>query len=156
MGAWHLQFFYVFESESESRSVVSDSLRPHSLCSPWNSPAQNSEVGSLSLLQRIFPTQGSNPGHPHYGQILYQLSHKEAKNIRVGSLSPLQWIFLTQELNRGLPHCRWILYQLSYQGSSMCLTPLNPRKFNPVARTGCIICKAQCKIKMEDLSFQSY
>ena len=30
--------------------------------SPWNSPGQNTEVGSLSLLQGIFPTQGSNPG----------------------------------------------------------------------------------------------
>ena len=135
---------------------MSDSLRPHSLCSPRNSPAQNTGVGSLSLLQRIFPTQGSNPGLPHCGQILYQLSHKEAKNIGVGSLSPLQWIFPTQKSNRGLLHCRWILYKLSYQGSSMCLAPLNPRKFNPVTRIGYIICKAQCKIKMEDLSFQSY
>ena len=31
------------------------------LYSPWNSPGQNTGVGSLSLLQRIFPTQGSNP-----------------------------------------------------------------------------------------------
>ena len=37
---------------------------------------QNTGVGSLSLLQGIFPTQGSNPGLPHCGQILYQLSHK--------------------------------------------------------------------------------
>ena len=43
---------------------------------PWNSPGQNTGVGSLSLLQGIFPTQGSNPGLPHCGQILYQLSHK--------------------------------------------------------------------------------
>ena len=35
-------------------------------------------VGSLSLLQGVFPTQGSNPGFPHYRQILYQLSHQEA------------------------------------------------------------------------------
>ena len=47
---------------SESRSVVSDSLRPHRLYSPWNSLGQNTGVGSLSLLQRIFPTQESNPG----------------------------------------------------------------------------------------------
>jgi len=33
-------------------------------------------VGSLSLLQGIFPTQGSNPGLPHCRQILYQLSHQ--------------------------------------------------------------------------------
>ena len=36
-------------------------------------------VGSLSLLQGIFPNQGSNPGLPHCRQILYQLSHREAQ-----------------------------------------------------------------------------
>ena len=54
------------ESESESRSVVSDSLRPHGLYSPWDSPGQKTGVGSLSLLQGIFPTQGSNPGLLHW------------------------------------------------------------------------------------------
>ena len=49
------------ESESESHSVVSDSLRPHGLYSPWNSSGQNTGVGSLSLLQGIFPNQGLNP-----------------------------------------------------------------------------------------------
>ena len=44
--------------------------------SPWNSPGQNTGVGSLSLLQVIFPTQGSNPGLPHCRRILYQLSFK--------------------------------------------------------------------------------
>ena len=61
---------------SESRSVMSDSLWPHGLYSPWNSPGQNTGVGSLSLLQGIFPTQGSNPGLPHCRWILYHLSHK--------------------------------------------------------------------------------
>ena len=55
---------------------MSDSLRPHGLYSPWNSPGQNTGVGSLSLLQGIFPTQGSNPGLPHCRRILYQLSHQ--------------------------------------------------------------------------------
>ena len=54
------------ESESESRSVMSDSLRPHGLYSPWDSPGQKTGVGSLSLLQGIFPTQGSNPGLLHW------------------------------------------------------------------------------------------
>ena len=45
---------------SESRSVVSDSLRPHGLHSTWNSPGQNTGVGSHSLFHGIFPTQGSN------------------------------------------------------------------------------------------------
>ena len=48
------------ESESESHSVVSNSLRPHGLYSPWNSPGKNTGVGTLSLLQGIFPTQGLN------------------------------------------------------------------------------------------------
>ena len=64
------------QSESESDSVMSDFLQPHELYSPWNSPGQNTGVGSLSLLQGIFPTQGLNPGLPHCRQILYQLSHK--------------------------------------------------------------------------------
>ena len=53
------------KSEGESRSVVSNSLQPHGLYSPWNSPGQNTGVGSLSLLQQIFTTQESNPGLPH-------------------------------------------------------------------------------------------
>ena len=71
--------------ETESRSVMSDSLRPHGLHSPWNSPGQNTGVGSLSLLQGIFPTQGSNPGLLHYRWILYQLSHK-------GRPRMLEWV----------------------------------------------------------------
>ena len=62
-----------------------DSLWPHGLDSSWNSSGQNTGVGSLSLLQGIFPTQGLNPGLLHYRQILYQLSHK-------GSPRILQWV----------------------------------------------------------------
>ena len=43
------------ESEGESRSVLSDSLWPHGLYNPWNSPGQNTGVGSLSLLSGIEP-----------------------------------------------------------------------------------------------------
>ena len=64
--------------KSESRSVVSDSLRPHGLYRPWNSLGQNTGVGSLSLLRGIFPTQGSNPGLLHCRWILYQLSHQDS------------------------------------------------------------------------------
>src|SRR5574339_221269 len=69
---------FLKNSKSESHSVVSDSLQPYGLYSPWNSPGQNTGVGSLSLLQGIFPTQRSNPGLMHCRQILYQLSHKTA------------------------------------------------------------------------------
>ena len=93
------------------------SLQLHRLYRPWNSPGQNTGVGSLSLLQGIFPTQGSNPGLLHRRRILDQLSHKESPRTEVGSLSLLQGIFPTQELNWCLLHCRQILSQLSYQGS---------------------------------------
>ena len=72
------------KSESESHSVVSDSLRPHGLYCRWNSPGQNTGLGCLSLLQGIFPNQGSNPGLLHCRWILYQLSHR-------GSPSVLEW-----------------------------------------------------------------
>ena len=65
----------MLESESENRSFVSDSFRPHGN-SPWNSLGENAGVGSLPLLQGHFPTQGLNPGLPHCGRILYQLSHQ--------------------------------------------------------------------------------
>ena len=103
---------------SESRSAMSDSFRPHGLYSPWNSPGLTTGVGSFSLLQGIFPTQGSNSGLSHSRWILLPAEPQgKPKNTGVGSLSLLQWIFLTQELNQGLLHCRQILYQLSYEGS---------------------------------------
>ena len=56
------------------------------LCeSPWNSPGQSTEMGSLSLIQGISPIQGSKPGLPHCRWILYQLSHKGGPRI-------LEWI----------------------------------------------------------------
>ena len=54
---------------------MSDSLQPHGP-SQWNSPGQNTGVGSLSLLQEIFPTQGLNRGLLHCRWILYQLSYE--------------------------------------------------------------------------------
>jgi len=64
-----------------------DSLQPHGLYSPWNSPGQNSGVGSLSLLQGIFPTQGSNPGLLHCRRILYQLSY-QGLSLKKGQIVP--------------------------------------------------------------------
>ena len=55
---------------------MSNSLQPHGLYSPWNSPGWNTGVGSLSPLLGIFPTWGSNPCLPYCRQVLYQLSHK--------------------------------------------------------------------------------
>ena len=61
---------------SEIYSVMYNSLQPHGLYSPWNSPGQNTIMGSLSLLQRILLTQGSNLGLLHWRWIFYQLGYQ--------------------------------------------------------------------------------
>ena len=109
---------------SVGRSVVSNSLPPHGLYSPWNSPDQKSGVGNLSLLQGLFPTQGSSLGLPHRRQILYQLSHKgsprilkwvvyafssRSPRIKLGSPA-LQADSLPTELS-GEPYCIWNVWR---------------------------------------------
>ena len=66
---------------------MSDSVT-HGLYSPWNSPDENTGMGSSSLLQGISPSQGSNTGLLHCRQILYQLSHKGSP---VYSISKVKW-----------------------------------------------------------------
>ena len=73
---------------------MSNSLELHGLYSPWNSPGQNTGVGSLSLLQGIFPTQEWNLGLLHCRQILYHLSHQGgAKDVRVQNELPQMYHF---------------------------------------------------------------
>ena len=92
---------------------MSDSLQTHGFLQ-----ARILEWIAFSLLEEIFPIQGSNPGLLHCRWILYQMSHK-------GSPRILEWVAYhfswgssqLQELNQGLLHCRWILYQLRYEGS---------------------------------------
>ena len=119
--------------ESVSHSVMSNSLRPHGLYSPWHSPGQNTGVDSLSFLQGIFPTQGSNPVQVSRiaGGSLPAEPTRKAQDTGVGNLSLLQQIFLTQKSNCGLLHCRWILYQLSYQGSPQYLRICILRRTSP-------------------------
>ena len=130
--------------ESESFSVMSDSLWPHGLYSPCNSPDQNTGVGSLSF---SFPGDLTNPGiQPRSPTLKADSSPAEPqgkpRNTGLGSLSRLQRIFPTQDSNRGLLHCRRILYQLSYQRSpsleesesevaQLCPTPCEPVDYSP-------------------------
>ena len=62
----------------KSRSVMSDSLRPCGLYSPWNSPGKNTGVGSLSLLQGDLPNPGIEPRSPalHADSLPTELSGK--------------------------------------------------------------------------------
>ena len=102
--------------ESESHSVVSDSLRPRGLYGPQNSPGQNTGVCSLS------PSPGDllNPGIETMSSTLKEDSlpaepQGKPKNTGVGSLFIFQQIFQTQESNWGLQHCRQIpLHKASY------------------------------------------
>ena len=69
-----------------SCSVKSDSLQPQGLypirlLCPLHSPGKNTGVGCHSLLQGIFPTQGSNPGLLHCRWILYHVSHQRSPRI---------------------------------------------------------------------------
>ena len=104
----------VWSGENESCSVVSTCLWHHRLYSPWNSPGQNNGVGSLSLLQGIFPTQGLKLGLPHCRWILYHLSHqgkeKWSSSVVSDSLRPMDYslpgssvhgIFQARVLERG-------------------------------------------------------
>ena len=88
---------------SESCSFVSDSLRPHRLDSPWNSPGKNTGVVSLSIVQGIFPTQVSNPGLPHCRQILYKLSHRQAQEYQNGQAIPFPADHLDPGIELGSP-----------------------------------------------------
>ena len=80
-----LLFLYLFKNASIICEVAQSCL---TLCNPMDYTvhgilqARILELGSLSLLQGIFPAQGSNP---HYRKILYHLSHKESPRI-------LEWV----------------------------------------------------------------
>ena len=71
-------FNFVFWVHAQSRPTLCDPMdcSPPRLLCPWNFPGKNTGVGSPSLLQGIFPTQGSNPGLLHCRQMLYCLSHQ--------------------------------------------------------------------------------
>ena len=69
---------------------------------PQNSLGQNTGVGSFSLLQEIFPAQGSNPGLLKADSLPVEPQEK-TKNTGVGSDKLLQQIFPTQESNWGSP-----------------------------------------------------
>jgi len=66
---------------SERHSVMFNCLQPHKPYSPWNSPGQNTGVGSLSLLQGILPTHISKSALLHCRWILNQLSHQGSPRI---------------------------------------------------------------------------
>ena len=105
--------------ESESHSVMCDSLWHHELYSSRNSPGQNTGVDSLSLLQ------GSNPGLPHCRWILYQLSHKGSpagvsESITL-FLDPLTTVHLLMSLHKTQFRFHRITVQVKLPETSHCV-----------------------------------
>ena len=81
------------------------------LYSPWNSPGQNTGVGSHSPSPGDLPNLGIEPRSPSLqADPLPAEPRGKSKNTGVGSLSLLQGMSPTQESNQGLLNCRWILY----------------------------------------------
>ena len=103
---------------------------PWTIYSAWNSPSQNTGVGSFSLLQGNSQPRDRTQISRIALDSLPAESQWKPKNTGVDSLSILQGIFLTEESMWGLLHCRRILYQLSRQGSPTCLVLIMslPRK----------------------------
>ena len=91
----HRQMLYHLSHQGIPKMKVNVSQSCPTLCdprdySPWTSLGRNTGVGSRSLLQGIFPTQGSNPCLLHCRWILYQLSHKRSPG---SAEAPVKWNF---------------------------------------------------------------
>ena len=128
---------------------------PRTVAGAWKatvhgvSSGKNSGVGCYSLLQRIFPTQGLNPGLLHYRRILYHLSCQGSPRIaytgesnsdelkylvsfkrkrlvlRDGSMS---WISIS-----AYPSALWSTWSTGYLGDSV-TSPLAQGKLQPLSR----------------------
>ena len=66
-------FFSFIENLPSSRHFILSLILKKT---PWNSPGKNTRVGCHSLLQGIFPTQGSNLGLLDCRWIIYYLTHQ--------------------------------------------------------------------------------
>ena len=127
------------ESESESHLVESNSLGSHQLYSPWNSPGQNTGLGSLSLLQGIFLTQGLNSGLPHCRDSLPAVPQGKPRNTGESSLSlsrgssrPRNWTWVSCIAGVSLPtelqgkphkpsHIRVLILSFHWSGFTSCV-----------------------------------
>ena len=93
--------------------------------SPRNSPGKNTGVGSLSLLQEIFPTQGLSPDLLHCRQILYQLNHQGSPRIlewvaypfSSGSSQPRNWAGVSCIVGRFFTN--WAIRETLYFGCTL-------------------------------------
>ena len=110
--------FFTIEPPRKPKTNVKVAQWSPALCDTMDySSGQITGMGSLSLLQGIFPNPRIKPRPPalQADSLPAELPGKP-KTTGVGNPSLRQESFLTQESNWGLLHCRQILYQLNYQG----------------------------------------
>ena len=125
--------------------IMSNSLRPHGLYSPWNSPGQNTGVSSLSLLQGILPTQESNPGLPHpvSAAQLCRRDQRVEERLLGSSPAPPPWKRLCSLLLRTLtmpriywePGWRSICFCLFIQQGNFTQEKMHVSQFSSVAQS---------------------
>ena len=121
----HLVLCFVMCVYALSRSVRSDSWKPHalqpaSLLCPWNFQARMLEMVAILFSRGSSWLRDQTQVSRIAGGFFNIWANREAlKILKWVSVSLLPWIFLTQESNRGLLHCRHVLYHLSHLGSSV-------------------------------------
>ena len=78
--------------ESENHSSVFDSLGPHGLYSPWNSPGQNTGMGCCFLLQGIFPPRNrTQVSHIAGGWLSHQGSPRIVESVAYLFSRGMEW-----------------------------------------------------------------
>ena len=111
---------------------MSDSFLPHELKStrllcPWASPGKNTSMDSHSLLQGVFPTQGSNPRLLHFRQILYHLSHQRSLPMDYSLIFNIFKLPIASSIKGSL-----CVYLKKEEGKILITTPQKFIKFGPV------------------------
>ena len=111
-----------------SDSLWSHGLQPTRLLCPWDFSGKNTGVGSHSLLQGIFPTQGLNLGLLHSRQILDHLSHQGSPHLHIDQAFPSFWFCLAAELVFLYP--TWL--ELGHLPPSLLILLLSNNLLNPL------------------------
>ena len=119
-----------------SDSLQHHGLQPTRLLCPWDSPGKNTGVGSNSLLQKIFPTQGLNPSLLHYRQLLFLPSGLPGK--------PCKWV-QREQISK-------VIYNKPIANIILNGEMLNSFLLNSGTRQGCLLSPFVFSVALEALA----